>query len=82
MIVVNHADEGVVEGAHSRNFISFLYTRPKDDRADSHGYVVGSHLVLRLVLHELLEELNEELKGIVIQYGVAGHLFKLLFDEI
>ena len=81
MIVFNHADEGVVEGAHSTKFIRSLYAWPKDDRADSDSYVVGGHLVLRFVLHELLEELNEELKGIVIQNGVLGHFLKLLFDE-
>ena len=81
MIVFNHADEGVVEGAHSNKLISFLYAWPKDDWADSDSYVVGGHLVLRFVLHELLEELNEELKGIVIQYGILGHFLKLFFDE-
>ena len=82
MIVFNHADEGVVEGAHSNKFISFLNAWPKDDRADSDSYVVGGHLVLRFVLHELLEELNEELKGIVIQWIFGFHQTKSCLDKL
>ena len=81
MIVFNHADEGVVEGAHSTKFIRSLYAWPKDDRADSDSYVVGGHLVLRFVLHELLEELNEELKGIVIQRSFSFHQTKSRLDK-
>ena len=81
MIVVDHADEGVVEGANTDYFVGLLDTWPENDRANSHSNVVGSHLVVWLILNELLEELNEELKGIVIQWVFISHVIKPYLDE-
>ena len=81
VIVVDHADEGVVEGANTDDFVGLLDTWPENDRANSHSNVVGSHLVVWLILDELLEELNEELKGIVIQWVFISHVIKPYLDE-
>ena len=81
VIVVDHADKGVVEGANTDDFVGLLDTWPENDRANSHSNVVGSHLVVWLILNELLEELNEELKGIVIQWVFISHVIKPYLDE-
>ena len=67
LVIVDHSDEGIVDGAHSSDFLGVLDTRSENNRAYSHCHIVGCHLVIRLVVDKLLEELNKELKGIVME---------------
>ena len=81
MVVIYHVDECIVKGGNAEDIFSVLNTWTENRRATSYGHVIGSHLVVRLILNKLLEELNEELKGIVIEYTLLFHQIELLFDE-
>ena len=81
MVVVNHLNEGIVEGANAEDLFGLLDSWAENCRANGNCHVIRGHLVVRLIRDELLEELNEELKGIVIEYTLLFHQIELLFDE-
>ena len=82
MVVVNHLNEGIVEGANAEDLFGLLDSWAENCRANGNCHVIRGHLVVRLIRDELLEELNEELKGIVIESAIDLHRTELRFDEI
>ena len=82
MVVVNHLNEGLVEGADVEDLFGLLDSWAENCRANGNCHVIRGHLVVRLIRDELLEELNEELEGIVIESAINLHRTELRFDEI
>ena len=82
MVVVDHANEHIVEDADAEDLVGLLDARPENNRANCDSYVVRSHLVVRLILDKLLKELNEELKGIIIKFVLCLHRIDLFFYKV